>query len=391
MKPVLYVVLTLLVTVLITNYVIEDPGYVLITRKNWSIELSLILFGLLALLVAILLYALVYLVLRVWGVPRYLETRRQNREINSARQSSVKGLLLLAEGNWKQAEEQLLSGINLSEAPAINYLGAAYACQQNGDISSRDNNLAQAKKRSPENTLAISYTQSVLQHLAGQHQPELETLTGLRKEFPQHAATLLQLLKVYAELEDWPGIVDLAPEARKQKTLNREDIDALEVQANNELLKLSVPSGSLDVLKRAWQGIPKALKNRPQLVAGYVRQLLEQGETDEAEVLLRKAIDSEWNQDLVGLYGKTPGTKPEKQLARAQQWLEQHPEDPALLLTLARLAQHNGFLDQAMKYADQSNQHHETTAAWQFKGNVLEQQGKAGEALNAYRQALRNI
>jgi len=391
MKPVLYAGLALLATVLITLYVIEDPGYVLISRKNWSIELSLVLFGLLALLATALLYALVYLVLRIWGVPGYLTKRRQTQELATARQSSVKGLLLLAEGNWKQAQEQLLSSINLSEAPVINYLGAAYACQQSGDIGSRDKYLAQAKEHSPENRLGISYTQSVLQHLAGQHESELETLTSLRKEFPQHAATLKQLLHVYAELKDWPGVIDLAPEARKQKAINIEDIDALEVQANNQLLKLSVPSGSLDVLKHAWQGIPRALKNRPRLVAGYVRQLLEQDETDEAETLLRKAIDNEWNEELVSLYGKTPGPKPDKQLARAQQWLEQHPQDPALLLALALLAQRNGLLDQAVKYADQSNQLRDSAAAWQFKGNILEQQGKAGQALNAYRQALKNI
>lgn len=388
MRIVVYVLAILFVAMLATLYTIDNPGYVLLAWAPWSVEMSLALFIPLSLLAFLLLYLLLYLWVRVWRIPREVSRWRRRRQTRAALGALHEGLTKVTEANWVEAEAKLLASMRNSDAPLLNYLGAAGASQGQGNLEKRDEYLALAHKRSPQNYLSIGMVQAFLQFQARQYEQALATITELRTLAPKHKPVLQLLAHVYRELRDWTGLADLVPDLRRHFSLGEAEIGALELQAHRELLKLSLPSGSLNVLRRAWNAVPKALRKNPTLIAIYTRQLIRQGEMNEAEALLRAAIEEQWDEPLVELYGHARSDRVAEQLDTAEAWLSVRASDASLLLTLGRLAIYNEIEGKARAFLEKAIALQESAEAYEVYGRLLEKLGEPDNALVAYRAGL---
>jgi len=387
-KLLFFIIVLLFVAAGVTLYAVDNPGYVLIARAPWSIEMSLTLFILLMIAAFFLLYLLLYLLVRLWRIPRDVGRWRDRRHTREARAALIQGLTGLAEGNWVEAEAKLLAGMRHGDTPLLNYLGAAIACEGQGNLEKRDEYLALAHRNAPQNDLAIGMTQAYLQHQAHQLEQSLATLNELRSDAPKHRQALKLLAQVYRELRDWTGLVNLIPDLRQGYAMDPKEIEALEIQAHRELLKLSLPSGAPGVLERAWNAVPKQLRRQPELIAIYVRQLIQQNEMTQAESVLRGAIEEDWDPAQVELYGQVRGPNPAEQLDVAEGWLSAHGDDPNLLLTLARLALHNSEDGKARGYYEKCLSLHGPADAYHELGKLLERLGEKDKAINYYRRGL---
>lgn len=388
MRIVVVVIGALLVAVLVTLYATEHPGYVLIARPPWSVEMSLTVFVLLSLAGAVLLFLALYLLVRLLKIPRDVSRWRARRSAKQARQALTEGLVRLAEGNWVEAEAQFLASMRPAEVPLLSYLGAACANQGQGNIEKRDEYLAGAHRAAPQHHLAIGMMQANLQYIAHQSEQTLATLTELRNLAPRHKQVMKLLAQLYLELRDWTNLAELVPELRRQGVMTPKEIDALELRAHRELLVLTLPSGSLDVLKKAWNAVPKHLRRHPALVAIYARQLIAQNEMGSAESLLRPAIEQEWDEALVELYGQVRADAPAEQLETAESWLGPHPDDPKLMLALGRLAIHNGLDQKARGYLERCLTLRGPVEAYRDLGALLERLGEKDRALACYRRGV---
>jgi HemY protein len=388
MRIVVVVIGVLLLAILATLYATEHPGYVLIARPPWSIEMSLTVFVLLSLGGAVLLFATLYLLVRLLKIPRDVSRWRSRRSARQARQSLTQGLVRLAEGNWLEAEAQFIASMRHAEVPLLSYLGAACANQGQGNIEKRDEYLAGAHRAAPQGHLGIGLTQANLQYIAHQSEQALATLTELRTLAPKHKQVLKLLAQLYLELRDWTNLAELVPELRRQSVMTAREVDALELRAHRELLVLTLPSGSLDVLKKAWNAVPKQLRRHPALVAIYARQLIAQNEMGTAETLLRPAIEQEWDEALVELYGQVRADAPGEQLETAESWLGPHPDDPKLMLTLGRLAIHNRLDQKARGYLERCLTLRGPIEAYRELGGLLERLGEKDRALACYRRGI---
>jgi len=387
-KLLVFIITLLFAATLITLYAMENPGYVLIARAPWSIEMSLTLFIPLMIAAFFLLYLALYLIIRLWRIPRDVGRWRVRRHARDARHALLLGLTSLAESNWIEAETQLLAGMRHGDTPLLNYLGAAIACEGQGNIEKRDEYLALAHKNAPQYNLAIGMTQAHLQHQAHQLEQALATLNDLRASAPKHRQVLKLLAQVYLELRDWTGLIELIPDLRQHYAMPVKEIEAVELQAHRELLKLSLPSGSPGVLEKAWNAVPKSLRRHPALVAIYARQLIQQNESARAESVLRPAIEDGWDPALVELYGRTTGVNPAEQLETAEGWLPARAEDSTLLLTLARLALRNRQEAKARTYYEKCLTLRAPAEAYRELGDLLERSGDKEQALACYRRGL---
>ena len=388
MKLLFFIIALLFAATLITLYALDNPGYVLIAHAPWSIEMSLTLFIPLMIAGSFLFYLLLYVLVRLWRIPRDVGRWRAKRHAHEARTALIQGLTSLAEGNWVEAEARLLAGMRHGDTPLLNYLGAAVACEGQGNNEKRDEYLALAHKNAPQYDLAIGVTQAYLQHQARQLEQSLATLNELRGDAPKHRQVLKLLAQVYLELRDWTGLIGLISDLRQSYAMTSKEIDALELQAHRELLKLSLPSGKPGVLERAWNAVPKSLRRHPMLIAIYARQLIQQNEMVQTESVLRAAIEDSWDPTLVELYGLAPGTNVAEQLEIAEGWLSGHRDDPKLLLTLARLALHNNQDSKAHGYFETCLTLHGPAEAYRELGNLMERLGEKDKALNYYRRGL---
>jgi HemY protein len=369
MRLLIFILAVLLIATLLTLAAARDPGYVLMVRPPWSMEMPLTLFLVFGIAGFGALYILGRLVTRALHLPRGVSLWRERRMGARSRTALARGLTALAGGDWARAESELQASLRSSEAPMISYLALAMASQGQGDTGKRDDYLAQAHKASPEDDLATGMTQAMLQMLADQREQALATLT-------------------YLSLRDWTGLGYLLPELRRQKVMSEKDLTRLEIRVHRHLLMPTLPSGSIDVLERAWESLPKSLRQQPSLIAVYASKLIEQGDKRQAEALLREAIGREWNEELVALYGNAQVEHSTRQYETARTWRTTHPNSPALHLTLGCLALASGSNDEAIDLLQRAVQLGAGPAAYLELGKAHERAGDAATAQSNFRQGL---
>lgn len=386
MRLVLFVIGVLLVAILATLAALQDPGYVLIARAPWSVEMSLPVFILLALAGAGAAFLLVYTIVRLVHIPRDVAHWRAQRSARRGREALYQGLIKLAEGNWAEAEASFVSSLRGADVPLLSYLGAACANQGQGNLEKRDEYLAAAQRSAPQHHLAVGMTQANLQYAAHQSEQALATLSELRREAPKHKQVLKLLAQLYLELRDWTNLADLIAHLRQNHVMTPREVDALEMRAHRELLVLSLPAGSIEPLQKAWNAVPKSLRRHPAFVAIYARHLIQQKEMNAAEALLRTAIEEAWDDTLVELYGLAQSERLQEQLETAEAWLGLYPENPKLLLTLGRLAMQCRQEQKAVGYLEKCVKLRGPLDAYRELGALLERLGDKERALACYRR-----
>lgn len=280
-----------------------------------------------------------------------------------ARRRTTQGLLALAEGNWPRARKLLTSSAEHADTPLINYLAAAQAAFEAGDHDAVDELLRKAYESTPGSDMAVGLTQAQLQLAGNRLEQALATLLRLRKQAPHHPFVLKLLKNTYVRLEDWRELSRLLPEIRKRNLMDVEELGDLERLAWHNLLQRAAeecrrhsgePSSSLEPLTRLWDELPGFLRRDEHTIREYARLLAELGDEAQAETLLRKVLRNHWGDDLINLYGRVKGLKPDEQLLVAEQWLKDRPNNAELLLALGRLSLRNELWGKAREYFETS-------------------------------------
>lgn len=388
MKLLIFIILVLFGAVSLGLIAMENPGYVLIAREPWSIEMSLTVFVILQIFGSVALYLFLHMVVRLWNTPAEVSRWRLARRNRRARTTLLQAMISLAENNWLEAEKNALIEVHSGEFPLANYLIAAYAAQKHGDYQKRDDYLALAHQSAPQDSPAIGMVQAQLQIMAQQHEQALATLNQLRARDPKHIHVLALLAQVYRQLRDWDSLAKLIPELKKRKALPVQEIDALELESRRQLLMLPLPSGSTGILKKSWNEVPQYLRQHPRLVAIHAQHLMDHGEMEECEALLTSAIEHHWDDALVRLYGLVKGRDPAVQMDTALEWLNRQHDDATVLLTLGRLALRNKMPGKARDFLKKAVDLNGPLEAYHELGRMLEQAGEHSEAMAVYNLAM---
>ena len=364
----------------------KDNGYALLSWDVWTVEMSLATLLLIALLLFAAVYLLIRLVARVFEAPTRLQGWRRRRKTRRAGQSLTRGLLQLAEGEWAKSEHSLVQYAEQSETPLLNYLVAAKAAQCQGAHDRRDAYIRLAHQHMPSADVAVSLTQAELQLEDEQLEMALATLVHLRAIAPRHRYVLSLVAQLYARLGDWEQLLELLPQLRKHKVLDDEQLSQLEIKARMALQDKAAATGTLE---QAWNQLPKSLQQDQRLLLNYATHLHEMNQDGIAEPLLRSSLQRDWDQQLVLLYGLLNGEDIKQQLKCAEALLEQQPADPVLLLTLGRLSLKDKLWGKARSYLEASIDASGPVEAFQELGHLLESMGKPDSALAVYRSGIR--
>lgn len=387
MTALLVVLVTLALAVASALFFMQDPGYVLITLKPWSIEISLALFIVALALCFLALYFVIRTLVRIWTSPRNVRARRLRNREAKAHQLRSKGMLELIEGDWIRAEKHLLSYLPYAENQALNFIGAAHAAHSQGNLEARDQYLDKARETGPEHALEIDLTQAVLQYRSGQYEEALRGLIPLLRRKPKNAKVLGLTLKTCEELGDWPRLLELLPGARKHHALPERELDRLNKLA---AVRVLTQSDSED-LEREWKKLPRSEQSDVDLLAAYAQRQIQAGRMDDAESALRKAINRDWQPAWVRLYGRVTSSDPSAQLKAAEQWASQHPDNPDLMLALARICMNHELWGKARSYLEACIGAGGSAEAYQELGRLLEQLNDNEKALAYYRDGLKKV
>jgi len=378
----------LLLAVGIGVFLSHESGRVIFSAGGWTVQSSMSLFVLVLFLLLILFYYLLRLLGGLIHMPRSVERWRVHRRYRNSEYYLSQGLLSLVEGEWRAAEKAFNKGVRYSRYPMLNYLFAARAAQHQGNVQRRDHYLRLAHEYGAGSGIAVGLTQAELQLNQQQTEQAYATLRHLANEKPGEDQIKLMMLEASSELKDWRQALELLQDLANKNVLPLERVRAKQFEVYAGLLRNAGESGDRDRLEQEWQAIPKKLRAEYYLIEVYVNERLRFPETADCEELLRRVLKKKWDAALIRLYGLVEGESSEKQLGFAEHLLSAHARDPALLLTLGRLARRNGLWGKARSYLESSIEVHPWPETYHALATLLVQQGDTVAASRCFQDGL---
>lgn len=392
MKLIIAVVIALGLAVGLGMYAMEDPGFVVLSREPYTVRMPLALFVLALLILFAVLYLLFNFLVGLFRAPKKVKKWRQGKKETGAQQVTMKGFANLIEGNWQDAEGNLLTSVEHNKASLMNYLGAAYAAQQRGLPERRNEHLEAALAAHPRQELAIKLTRARMQMQSGEWGNARDQLEYIRLSAPRNVAAARLLADVYRHLGDWPALVKLTPTLKKLNAFPEEELKAREAQALSQHIESpALLQGDGSRVDQTFKALPRKSRKDAAAVAGYARQLIRSGEGNRAEAVLRKALNRGWNGELARLYGELETRNVTDQINLLQNWGKGLDDDVDLKLALARLYRRDNQLEKSRELLAQVVSATGEAEAVAELGDLLEQMGESETALATYRQGLKML
>jgi HemY protein len=380
MKKALYVALALFSGALLAQLLLADPGYVAIRFAGRLVEMSVVV--LLMLLAAG--YVAVRLLLKLLSARRLWQQVQEERRFERARRSLSRGILELAEGNWQASEETLARSAHHSQLPTAHLLVAARAAELQGAVQRRNELLARALEATTEKRAPVLVMQAELHLKHGERAAARAALEQLDAAGEHTTRSLELLARVYEQAGEWQKLKALEPRLRN-------------VTGTAQMLERSVASIYLQQVRAAstaaelsnvWKNAPRALSRRGDVVTAYARAAMGFGEHTIAAQELTALLQRHWDEAAVAALGELQTPAPLQTLERAEQWLESHPQNPALLLSCARLAIHAELYGKARSYLETSLALQPQLESYQLLADLLEQLGERDRALGVCMEGL---
>ena len=215
---------------LLAHLVLDNPGYVAINVGRSLLETTV---PMLLLLVGVL-YLLIRTLVGSLGARRRLAQLRAERRRRRARDDTQRGLLDLAAGRWRSAEELLTRAAPEADSAAANYVVAARAADLQDAVTRRDEWLARAQEVAPQERAAALITLAEMQMRRGQDQAALQTLEQLDASGDLNSRGLELMARLCQKLGRGEQLRALGPRLRAAKELPQAQVTELLAQVQLE-------------------------------------------------------------------------------------------------------------------------------------------------------------
>lgn len=384
------ILIALLLGVAVVALIETDPGYILLAYGHYTLETSLWVGLLLLLLVTLLLYGVIRLLRKLFAGQVTVLNWFSNRNSQKSAQLTNRGLINFIEGNWERSRRQLLRGSRHSDTPLLNYLVAARASNQLDDQDAVRKYLSEAERTDAQAGVAVELTQAEMRLQAGQYEQAVITLERAKRNASRHPHVLRLLQQAYLGLEDWDNLVALLPELQRHGVLPAEELQSLSRKVYMRQLQHSVEreDNAAKALNECWQTLPSTWKRDPDLLRAYVALLITRDDHQTAEKVCISTLKRQWDSELVRLFAFVHSDSESKQLAQAETWLGDHPQDAQLLLCLGRLSARNQLWGKARDYFESCYQLQQTPEVCAELGRLLGALGEPTVSARYYEEGL---
>jgi len=387
MKLVIATIIVLLGAAVVAVYAMQDPGYIMLSFRDWTIETSFVLFAVAMLIGFVLLYAAFRLLIATGLLPRRMGRWRRRHGADVGRKQLAQGMMKLNLGQWQAAEKLLIKCARNEELAPLAYLAAARAAQGQGVEARRDGYILLAQQKTPKDSLALTIAQAQIQADFGKPQQAIATLNLLPGNQHKNKAVLTLLTQLYTDNKDWPALVKLLPEIKHSKALPLSSYFATEHLAYSGLINHVARHKDATALWETWNSVPKNLRSKEDIMVDFACSMIKFGQADAMEEILYHRINKDWSDALVYIYGLLDGDA-EINLVRSRNWQKKHSNNPVLLLTLGRLAMRAHQWEVARDYLQQSLEITANAETYQELGNLLAFLNEPTQALECYRRGL---
>jgi HemY protein len=351
----------------------QDMGDVVVRFRGLTYTTTLAYFVIAWALLWFALWALAWLLklpVQAW--------RRHARQL--ARSRLATGLEALHQGRWQRAESLLLKAAEepLLRTPAL--IGARRAADGRGDVEAAARHQAALLAQDPQAAALEQATRLAAQQ---RHEDVLAALAPFAN--PPPAALLLQARALAGSGRAHEAQAQLNA-LRREQALSADGLSALEIELTAAAL---AQSPQADGLVQRWNALPQRLQHAPAVVAAFAIRSAQLGLEDLGAEALAEALDAQWNETLVAIYGRLPAGRDPGRLARAEGWLAAHAASPALLVTLGQLCVVQKLWGKAGDFLHRALAQGAGAEAWELLGHAWTAQNDSERAMIAYANALR--
>jgi HemY protein len=302
-----------------------------------------------------------------------------------ARNRLLTGLDALHQGRWVRAESLLLKAAEEPEARGVALSLARDAALRRGDAVAAAAHQSALASHDPA---AAALHQAAT--LLGQNRPAdaLEALRPVAEKNPLPPRGVLLEAEALSAAGRAQEAFTRLPGIRNEQVLSADELWALEQRLGQDALR---ESADAEVLRQRWQDLPARLHESPALVAVYARRAAELGMEDAGAAAVAEALDRQWDDALIDLYGRLPAGREDTRLARSQAWFGPRPDSAPLLLCQGRLCIAQQDWSRAEERLHRAIAHGGGSEAWEALGRTYTAQNNSPAAEVAYANALRTL
>ncbi|HBU29250.1 MAG TPA: porphyrin biosynthesis protein [Thiobacillus sp.] len=361
-----------------------DPGYVVLVYPPWRMEISFISFVLLLVGLVVGGVVLLRLALLTLNLQSIVRAQRERRAARKRDENFVGGLKAYTEYRYQDAEQSLGQWQGDDARFGLARVLAARAAQEMRATPQRERHLQEATEHGAELAAQLFEAEACLD--AKDAAAALVAISRAKEIAPQHTALLRLELKARQLTGQWDEVDRLLDALMRGNAL--EPGVALQnrrmAYAENLKRRAEDDRGLLEY----WKKVPADFKLDPWVARAAARAFMQRGGHDTALDVLEAALNREWHEDLVALYGDARGSSPTRQIEQAEKWLHAQPRDAHLLLTLAQLCSVQQLWGKAQSYLEASLAIAPSAEGHIRMAELKTQSGQMSEACQQYQKAL---
>jgi HemY protein len=384
MKGLLWVLALFALAVGISLAAHVNDGYILLVYPPYRAEISLNLAIVLLLGGFVLLHGLLRGVALAAALPKRARAFRSRRQHEKTVQRFHDAARLLFEGRFKQALKQASLAHATGYSRAFAALIAARAAQRLREPFQQKTWLEDAVKQDPQLEPAALMLEAEMLIELRRFDEAIAVLRKLHEKSGLHIAALRLEMRAQQGCGNWEEVLRIVRLLEKRNALLPEVAREIKLKAHCENIRER--QGDRAQLQAYRKNMP-ALEASPRLTHTYAEALMRLEADDEARAAIEAQLDKEWDSSLADLYGKTRGSDLTACIARAEKWLPAHRNDAALLLALGRMCFAQRLWGKAENYLDASLSLADGREVRLELARLLEQTGRADEAMEHYRAA----
>lgn len=389
MIRIIIIIAALLAGLMLGPEISANKGYLLISFDSYTTYETTIIN---TIFIAVLFYFL--LLLAEWLVRKLLSMSSLTRgwlgqrKTRKAQKNSLLGMWALFEGDSKQAQKLLAQSAKCSETPALTYIAAARAAQQQGKYDLRDEYLEQAGESQKGGQLAVGLVWVELQLEAKQYENALATLDTLNKAFAKNKRISELYLSVYPALGQWQEYLHLLNTKRTLFSFNEPEFATVQLDAYCHLFK-QLASQSGESLQSYWENsAPRWMRKEVSYQKALLDAYIEAGHYKLAEQFLLEKLHKQFSLPLLTYLEKLEISDYYPLILLLEKALKKESQTGLIHQALARLMVKENKTAAAIEHLKVSLVTLPNVADFALLAKLLEKDDFAAQANHYYRQGL---
>jgi HemY protein len=352
MSTVLWILVLAALAVATALLTTQGGGFVLLVIPPWRIELSIAAFVIGLMLLMVAGFLVTRLTAGTLGLPMTIRALRLGRRRAKAREAVLQAVLAFFEGDYARAEQAAAQALQQGESVGLCAVVAARAAHAQRRFEARDGYLETLHSLMPADRVIQLTTQADLLLDERRPQEALEVLRGARDIAPRSSAVRRLTLRAQMRMRQWDQVLLTLAALEKAGAIDRPHAEAVRRQCNLELLDRHGQDERS--LRTFWRSFGAQERTDRAVVLAAASRFMGLKLMDDAREIVENALEHQWDTELAALYGQCTGSAVLSQIERAERWLQKHPQDAGLLLSLGRLCLHQSLWGKAQNYLEAS-------------------------------------